>query len=86
MATKKTYKVVGFSKNESGNTIVRFTNKLQECIRVLKAHAIEKMQFFPLPQPMTKIEVARWLNSEYELAFDKRIAIAQVISTQQASL
>ena len=86
MATNKTYKVIGFSKNESGNTIVRFTNKLQERIRVLKAHAIEKMQFFPLPQPMTKIEAARWLNSEYELAFDKRIAIDRVISTQQAAL
>jgi len=86
MATNKTYKVVGFSKYESGNTIVRFTNKLLERIRVLKAHAIEQMQFFPLLQPMAKIEAARWLNSEYELAFDKRIAIAQVISTQQASL
>ena len=86
MATNKTYKVVGFSKNDSGNTIVRFTNKLQERIRVIKAHAIEQMQFFPLPKLMIKIEAALWLNSEYELAFDKHIAIARVISTQQAAL
>jgi len=63
MSNSKTYLVVGFSKNERGNTIVRFTNKLQERIRTLKAHAIELLKFYPLPKPMTKLEAARWLNT-----------------------
>ena len=63
MSNSKTYLVVGFSKNERGNTNVRFTNKLQERIRTLKAHAIEQLKFYPLPKPMTKLEVARWLKA-----------------------
>ena len=56
MSNSKTYLVVGFSKNERGNTIVRFTNKLQDRIHTLKSHAIEGMKFYPLPKPMKKLK------------------------------
>ena len=77
--------VVGFSKNERGNTIVRFTNKLQERIRTLKAHAIEQLKFYPLPKPMTKLEADRWLNTWHSTSFAERCAIAEVISSQLAA-
>ena len=85
MSNSKTYLVVGFSKNKRGNTIVRFTNKLQDRIRTLKSHAIEGMKFYPLPKPMTKIEAARQLNTEQSTSLSERLAIAEVISSQLAA-
>ena len=85
MSNSKTYLVVGFSKNKRGNTIVRFTNKLQDRIRTLKSHAIEGMKFYPLPKPMTKIEAARWFNAEQSTSLSERCATAQVISSQLAA-
>lgn len=85
MSNLKTYLVVGFSKNERGNTIVRFTNKLQDRIHTLKSHAIEGMKFYPLLKSMKKIEAARWLNTEQSTSLSERCAIAEVISSQLAA-
>lgn len=85
MATNKTFITIGFSENKKGKTIVRFTSNLEERVRTLKAHAIKDLKLFPLPEPMTKIEAARWLIKQHSLSFKERCLAAQVISTQKVA-
>jgi len=65
--TEQTYTVIGTAKNPQGVIKVRWTNDLITHYKRVNRKGCTDINFFNLPQPMTKLDSINWVLSNKEL-------------------
>lgn len=64
--TDKLFKVVGTSKNASGNYKVRWGNDLVGRFKIFHKGGDTEIELFEMPQSMTKQQACQWLTEQPE--------------------